>query len=62
MEIVLPYLEQQLSVHILASKSSGACCLVCVNHLQQAFSLLFSWVIGYAAHGTRDLQAATEEG
>lgn len=34
----------------------------CVSRLQPAFSLSFSWVIGYAAHGTRDLQATQWKG
>lgn len=28
-------------------------CLVHVNHLQLAFLILLSWVIGYAAHGNQ---------
>lgn len=36
-------------------------CLVHVNHLQLAFLILLSWVIGYAAHGNQRPAGDTEE-
>lgn len=53
-----------MCIHISASESRRCLLLVCVcvNRLQPAFSLSFSWVIGYAAHGTRDLQATQRKG
>lgn len=47
----------------LLQNPEGARCLGArVHHSQPAFSRSFSWVIGQAAHGTRDLQATRRKG